>query len=446
MSNESSSHIETSGGRGKLSEAQKRDLGQLTVLYAILIVAFISRLVDGFVAHLHLVDGAFFLALFLLVLSARRLTVPVSWILCVLSLYVGALIGLVTPDIHTNFAVMPVILAYHSVTEFLIASIYETRYIVAMGVLLGCGLLITTDQWERLVSFILILLTGNALFIVIEYLSPRIHTIFIRHAGYAAHFSFAYRGVSLLMNAYDASMSMIFLTALSTYVWVKTRQTRYAILVIIASISTLLLGTRSGYIGIAGYFVWLSLLSPVSLRRRITRMLLALFGMAASFAILALTDAKFRKIIISIGLLSDSKGSAQLHLALFLHSLHFIMLHPFGLGLGKTNFGALTPGISYEPESYALAIGLDGGLVALICFYYYNAKVFLNIQKSARPGAYAIAALGLTLISLSWINIQVFGSSFVMVFLPIIVAGFMSAGGLGEQRVVSQDSTVWSSV
>lgn len=412
------------------------------VVYSFVTIAFISRLIDGFVARIHLVDSALIGTLFLLILSARRVVVPLSWTVCTLSLYIGAMIGLVTPDLQTNFSVMPIILTYRSIGEFIVAVVYESRYIIAMGLFLGCGIRFTTKQRERLVTFMLLLLTVNAIFSIIEYVVPSIHEALMKHAGYVSHYSFVYRGVSLLLNAYDASMSMVFLVALCAYRWIISRQLRYLAIICIGAVATLLLGTRSGYIALLGYGIWLSLTSHVSVGRRLARAAGTLVAVLFVFAVLAIEDRMFQRILISIVLLSDSKGSAQLHVKLFFHTISMIAAHPFGVGLGKTNFGALISGLSYEPESYALSLGLDGGLVALGCFYYYNIKIFRNIQKSSQHGSFAIASLGLTLLSLSWINMQVFGSSFVMTFLPIIAAGFISTEERGAKSVDSEGSAV----
>jgi hypothetical protein len=400
-----------------------------------MVAAFISRLIDGFVARVHLVDEAFIVAMFLLALSSRKLIVSKAWIACMASLYFAAVIGLATPELHTNFWIMPSISAYHSVGEFLVAVMYETRYMVAMGILLGCGLEITQAQWEQLVTFVIMLLALNAFFSIFEYQDKGLHAVLLSRAGYAAHYSFVYRGVSLLMNAYDASISMLFLVALSAYRWLAKRQLRYLFLIGVGSVTQLLLGTRTGYIAMAGYFVIISFMAPVALRTRILRAGTAISSLLLAFALLAFFDVHFKRIVISIVTLSDSKGSAQLHVALFWKALQLIAKHPLGVGLGKANFGALRHSFSFEPESYALALGLDGGILAMIAFYYFNANVFMAIRNIADPAARAIVALGLTLLALSWISLQVFGSSFVLVFLPVIVAGMKSKVSGGAEAV-----------
>lgn len=406
--------------------------GRLGVLYALISIAFISKLIDSFIVPLHLVDGAIFVALALLLMSGRTLTVPKEWVAYLGLLYLGALLGLVTPELPSGFAAMPIIPSYRSVSNFAISAVYESRYVIAMGVVLGCGLVMTERQWQRISNFTLVFLLVNALASILEYFWPPLHATLDAHAHYPGHFSFVYRGVSLLMNVYDASMSMIFLMGLSVYKWMACKRRRYLASAIVGVVAMLLLGTRTGYVTMVGYFVWLSLLTPMSAKRRAIAVIVTVVLMAIAVAGLFLISSRFREIAVSIVMLKDKSGSAQTHVALFMRTLALIVSHPFGVGIGKINFGSFVPGKTYEPESWALALGLDCGLLVVPVFYYYNIRVFLKVYNQARMGSIAIAALGFSLLSLSVINMQVFGSALTMVLLPILVGSFLAVGRYNE--------------
>ena len=64
------------------------DSGRVAVLYTLITVAFVSKLIDGFIFTLHLVDIGIAIEVLLLLLSARRLVVPREWIVCVGLLYI----------------------------------------------------------------------------------------------------------------------------------------------------------------------------------------------------------------------------------------------------------------------------------------------------------------------------------------------------------------------
>lgn len=407
-----------------MTVASSPDRGRLAVLYALITIAFVSKVIDSFVVTLHLVDGATFAALALLLLSARKLTVPKEWLIYLGLMYMGALLGLVTPELPSGFASMPIIPSYHSVSNFLISAAYESRYVVAMGVVLGCGIVLTEKQWQRLSTYVLLLLLINALVSILEYFWPQLHATLDAHAHYGGHFSFVYRGVSLLMNVYDASMSMVFLVGLSVYKWMAHKRRIYLASAAVAVVAMLLLGTRTGYITMVGYFIWLSFLTPMSGSRRILAVSMTVLIMIGAIGGLFLLSPKFREIIISILLLRDKSGSAQTHLSLFTKTLELIISHPLGVGIGKINFGSFVPGVTYEPESWALALGLDCGLLVVPVFYYYNVRIFLRLYRASRPGSIALAALGFALLSLSVINMQVFSSALTMVLLPSLVGAF----------------------
>ena len=411
------------------------DSGRVAVLYALITVAFVSKLIDGFVFTLHLVDIGIAIEVLLLLFSARRLVVPREWMVCVGLLYIAAILGLVTPDLHSGFAPMPIIPTYQSVTNFLISAIYESRYVVAMGIVLGCGLVLRERQWQRISSYVLSLLVVNALASIVEYFWRPLHAILDAHAHYSGHFSFVYRGVSLLLNVYDASMSMVFLIGLSVYKWMSCRRKKYLAAAILGVVAMFLLGTRTGYITMVGYFIWLSLLTPMSGVRRIVAVAGTIALMIVALGSAFLLSTRFREIIVSILTLSDKSGSAQTHVALFWRTIELIIAHPFGVGIGKINFGSFRPGITYEPESWALALGLDCGILTVLAFYFYNVRVFLRVYKEKRDGAIALAALGFALLSLSVINMQVFGSSLTMVLLPTLMATFL---GVRESDIVIQ--------
>ncbi len=401
------------------------DSGRIVLLYALITIAFISKLIDGFIVTLHLVDIGIVIEVLLLLFSARRLVVPREWVVCVVLLYIAAIVGLATPELHSGFPPMPIIPTYQSVSNFLISAIYESRYIVAMGVVLGCGLALRERQWHRISSYILGLLVVNALASIAEYFWRPLHATLDAHAHYSGHFSFVYRGVSLLLNVYDASMSMVFLIGLSIYKWMSCKKKRYLGATFVGVVAMFLLGTRTGYITMVGYFVWLSFLTPMSGARRIFAVTSTVLSMIVALGVAFLLSTRFREIIVSIVTLSDKSGSAQTHVALFLHTLELIVTHPFGVGIGKINFGSFRPGITYEPESWILALGLDCGILTVLAFYIYNIRIFIKVYKERRDGAIALAALGFSLLSLSVINMQVFGSSLTMVLLPTLVATFL---------------------
>lgn len=403
------------------------DHGRLAVLYALVTIAFVSKLIDGFVVTLHLVDVGVIFALALLLISARKLTVPKEWLVYLALMYLGALLGLVTPELPSGFASMPIIPSYDSVSNFLVSAVYESRYVVAMGVVLGCGIVVTDKQWQRISTYILVLLVTNALASILEYFWPPLHATLNAHAHYPADFSFVYRGVSLLMNVYDASMSMVFLIGLSVYKWMACKRRIYLASVAVGVAAMLLLGTRTGYITMVGYFIWLSLLTPMSGKKRILAVSMTLVLAMVAIGGLFVLSVRFREIIVSIVLLRDKSGSAQTHLALFTKTLNLIISHPFGVGIGKINFGSFTPGVTYEPESWALALGLDSGVLAVPVFYFYNIRIFLRVLRVKRAGSMALAALGFALLSLSLINMQVFGSALTMVLLPVVVGTFFGS-------------------
>lgn len=420
------------------TEASNR--ARLMVLYVLITIAFISKLIDSFVVTLHLVDEAIVVALALLLVSTRKLTVPKEWLIYIGILYVGALLGIATPQLASGFPAMPIIPAYHSVSNFIISAVYESRYVISMGVLLGCGLVLTEKQWQRISAYILVFLVTNALASIVEYFWPPLHATLEAHAHYPGHFSFVYRGVSLLMNVYDASMSMIFLIGLSVYKWLARRRRIFLLTTIIGIVAMLLLGTRTGYITMIGYFVFLSFLTPMSVRRRILAVSLTFVLMMMAIGALFVLSRTFREILVSIVLLRDKSGSAQTHVALFLRTLELIVSHPFGVGIGKINFGSFVPGVTYEPESWALALGLDCGLLVVPVFYYYNLRIVLRIFRTRRPGASALAAVGLSLLALSVINMQVFGSALTMVLLPTLAATFL---GVQEPTDAAIQGVYW---
>jgi hypothetical protein len=401
------------------------DNGRIAVLYALITVAFVSKLIDGFIVTLHLVDIGIAIEVLLLLFSARRLVVPNEWVVCVGLLYVAAILGLATPALHSGFAPMPIIPAYRSVSNFAISAIYESRFIVAMGIILGCGLTLSEGQWQRISSYVLSLLVVNAVASIVEYFWRPLHATLDAHAHYSGHFSFVYRGVSLFLNVYDASMSMVFLIGLSIYKWMSCRQRRYLIATLLGVVAMFLLGTRTGYITMVGYFIWLSFLMPMSGARRFIAVAGTVVSMIVALGCAFLLSTRFREIIVSILTLSDKSGSAQTHVALFWRTIELIIMHPFGVGIGKINFGSFRPGITYEPESWALALGLDCGILTVLAFYFYNARVFMKVYREKRKGAVALAALGFSLLSLSVINMQVFGSSLTMVLLPTLIATFL---------------------
>ena len=393
------------------------------ILFSLVFILFVTKIIDAIFFELHLVNLVllFFIAIVLLSMTEVRVNLILFFYICVLvwAIFNGFLIGSVSTGVWGE----PWVTGYESPLQPVIGLFYSLRYMLLFGLVIGTSFVVSEDNYRRILNIILLLLFANCIFSYIEYMFPAVHKFLMSRTAHPEDFSFVYRGLSFLFNVYDASVSMIILSALAYCRYVLTRRKIYFFVFVLAFFSTILLGTRIGYVGLLVFWFMMILLSEYRFIKKLIFALASLVIFMCLFSILFLVSEDVRKILLSLISLEDTVGSIQLHVRLFFGSLRLISDYPFGLGIGKTNFAAMYNSYYFDPESFILSLALDAGIISVVLFLWYHWSVLRQLIKIGYNSKISriYSALVVTLIIISLVNIQIFNSVLVSTVIPIIV-------------------------
>lgn len=269
------------------------------------------------------------------------------------------------------------------------------------------------------------------------FVNPRFHQWLLHFTDYTTQLTsgydhtifFAFRGVALLTNTYEAGFFFALVCVLSVWAFKAglLRVTSIGIAVI-SGTGLILTNTRTAVM-FFGISIIVMFVSPVRHLRRITRLLgvlaiLMSVGVVAYYA----SDA-FRLSVNATISMSDAVGASQAHRTFMLGGIRLASEFPFGIGAGRANFSRIPYGLAYAPESYLLSIVLDNGILFGAVFI----ALYLRFWRRTRQVAGSIArplvdGVLLGAIVISVINMQFLESGFVFpLALLTIICGRVAA-------------------
>ena len=335
-----------------------------------------------------------------------------------LSLTISILLGINISDIPTKLYFEPSIPEYYKSKQIILGFIYNNLifiYIILFFFLLQKKHSNPFPLLDNIIKIIYIFALINSLFNFIEILIPPLHQTLMLVAGYEnINYFFVPRPVSLVLNSYINSFFCAFFSFWSFYYFYRSKNIEYFILFIIGFFSTFIVGARYGLI-----LLLLSIFIYLTILRKVKYIFIIVLIIILPLSIFLNIRSSYLELIFSLITLSDNSGSANIHKELMFTSIEIIINHFFGVGIGKTDFGALNviPSKTYNPESYLLSLFIGGGVFS---FFTYLLIHFLLLYKLYKNKNFHILSFNLSIILVSAINIQILQSVTVTAIIGLL--------------------------
>lgn len=281
----------------------------------------------------------------------------------------------------------------------------------------------------------------NAIFNIVEFAIPRLHLGLLLLGGYGDGDSFfTFRALSLVLNVYVNSFLNLLLVAMSLNRFLMGRKIKWMLTFFFGFMIILISGTRVAMIA-ALLQTFVQILSRKFNRPSSKTRYVLLFSMILFLSpiLLLIIKPDIFAVLTTIIQLKDPSGSAQMHLYYFLNSIDIILQFPFGIGIGKSDFGAFGT-IGWIPtESHILALGVGAGFPGLILFLIMNTYLLYISNKTGNicKELHFIFPFGLGVFLISFINIQVFESLMPVTYMSLLYAMTITMENKLRSRMIS---------
>lgn len=414
------------------------------MLLVLLVITFITKPIDALLININLIN--LYMAVFVLyiIFVSSKFQINFNWFLYFIGLVISAFIGFYISDVSTGVLAAPYILEYYSFMQPIKGIVYSSRYMLMMGLIIFANLIITKKQYNYLINITIVFLTFVSTINIVEFFIPSLHQFFLEKGNYAHDFSFVYRGVSLFFNVYDAWLTLVILNALTLYKILKEKKYYWVICHLLSLISIILLGTRSGIVSVLLFYFACIIIFSKSFKKLFRNLAIG----AAILVLLVFVGMEvsndFYLNVISLLTLQDPKGSIQLHITFVMNTLKLFIEHPFGVGIGKTNFAAIDNEIFFNPESFLLALLLDTGLFVTLLFILFNIRLFIICYKKRDILGNTLSSLLISFLIMSVINVQVFNSVIVSVLLSLIIGIYININNKDQKNKYFPNSISFS--
>lgn len=354
--------------------------------------------------------------------------------------------GWIFPTIRTTMpSYAATIGPYHDTSQIIIGLLYDLRAAVYIFLFYeACTLprIAITRTRASLIPLKTLYIATIIQFLALAYgvVDPRFHQWLLHFTDYTTQMTngydhtifFAFRGVALLTNTYEAGFFFALVCVLS--VWaskVGVLRITSASIAVISGVGLLLTNTRTAVV-FFGLSVIIMFVSPVRHFRRVTRLLAVLVVLMGAGVVAYYTSDAFRLSVNATISMSDSVGSTQAHWAFLLGAIHLTSEFPFGIGPGRANFAVMPYGLAYMPESYLQSIIVDNGILFGAVFIVLYLRFWRHTRRVAGPTVRSLAdAVLLGAIAISTINMQFLASGFIFpLALLVIICGRIAALGV----------------
>ena len=280
--------------------------------------------------------------------------------------------------------------------------------------------------YRGILKTIILICVINALFNIVEFMVPPVHSWLMMKGGYATGADFfTYRGMSFVLNIYINAFLNLLLLGFCFNKYLNTFKAKWLFVYFLVLLTVLIAGTRIAMItGLVQTMIQVFFHSYEKKRSKAIAVLVTIAALIGGPFLLIMIKPDIIKVLMTIVTLQDASGSAQLHLYLFFNSIDMFLRFPFGIGIGKADQGGFESSQWFNTESHALAVTVGAGIIGLFLYLILNSYLLYKSYKAGQinKDLAFIFPLGAGCFMVSIINMQIYESLLPVTFLALLYA------------------------